>query len=221
MKKIEYRTLNDQAFDRIKQGLISGSFSPGQTLVIRALAEEYGISATPVREALQRLVAERLLVMLPNRSIAVPDPTIDNFEELVRIRSALEGMSVERAAGKITKKALDKLQTTLDDLDVSIEKHDTSAYLALNKRFHFLIYEAADSPILLNMILDLWVQVGPFFNRLFDDDIYVTKSNFEHKRIYQALKDGNAEDAKAHIVKDIESAAEALLSQLTAQSIRA
>jgi DNA-binding GntR family transcriptional regulator len=182
--------------------------------VIRALAEEYGISATPVREALQRLVAERLLVMLPNRSIAVPDPTIENFQELVRIRSALEGMAAEQAARNITAKTLGKLRSTLEDLDSAIEKHDTAAYLGLNKRFHFLIYEVADSPILLNMIQDLWVQVGPFFNRLFDDDIYVAKSNVEHERVYQALKGGNAEEAKAHIVKDIESAAEALLSQL-------
>ncbi|HTN97495.1 MAG TPA: GntR family transcriptional regulator, partial [Nordella sp.] len=76
MSKIEHQTLNDRAYSEIRKGLITGRFQPGQVLVIRTLAEIYGISTTPVREALQRLVAERLLIMLPNRSIAVPDLTV-------------------------------------------------------------------------------------------------------------------------------------------------
>src|SRR5262249_35295653 len=66
MSKIEHSTLNDQAYTALKRGLISGTFRPGQALVIRTVAESYGISTTPVREALQRLVAERLLVMQQN-----------------------------------------------------------------------------------------------------------------------------------------------------------
>src|SRR5215475_4976089 len=77
MPKIEHRTLNDRAYEQIKKGLISGAFRSGQTLVIRTLAETYGISTTPVREALQRLVAERHLELLPNRSIVVPLLDVD------------------------------------------------------------------------------------------------------------------------------------------------
>src|SRR5262249_18516943 len=97
MSKIEYKTLNDRAYDEIKKGLMAGKISPGQPVVIRTLAENYGISATPVREALQRLVAERLLEMLPNRSIAVPELSAEKFVELVRIRTALEGLAAELA----------------------------------------------------------------------------------------------------------------------------
>src|SRR5271163_3805682 len=91
--KIEYRTLNDRAYGELRKGLISGTFRPGQVLVIRTLAEAYGISTTPVREALQRLVAERLLEMQSNRSIAVPYLSVEKFVELVRIRTALEGLA--------------------------------------------------------------------------------------------------------------------------------
>ena len=80
MSKIEHATLNDRAYLALKRSLISGQFRPGQILVIRAMAESYGISTTPVREALQRLVAERLLVMQPNRSIAVPLLSIETVK---------------------------------------------------------------------------------------------------------------------------------------------
>ena len=92
MNKIEHQTLNDRAYGEIRKGLISSRFQPGQVLVIRNLAEAYGISTTPVREALQRLVAERLLFLLPNRSIAVPSLSVEKFTELARIRCALEGL---------------------------------------------------------------------------------------------------------------------------------
>src|SRR4051794_28473842 len=88
MSKIEHSTLNDQAYTALKRGLSSGTFRPGQALVIRTVAENYGISTTPVREALQRLVAERLLVMQQNRSIVVPHLSIPKFTELYRIRCA-------------------------------------------------------------------------------------------------------------------------------------
>jgi DNA-binding GntR family transcriptional regulator len=74
MAKIEHKTLNNRAYDEIKASLIAGQFQPGQILVLRSLADNYGISTTPVREALQRLVGERQLMMLANRSIACCQP---------------------------------------------------------------------------------------------------------------------------------------------------
>jgi DNA-binding GntR family transcriptional regulator len=214
MSKIEYRTLNDRAYDEIRKGLMSGSFRPGQVLVIRTLAETYGISTTPVREALQRLVAERLLQMLPNRSIAVPHLSVDKFTELVRIRTALEGMAGELATAHIRKMHLQRLRKLVKDADEAIAAKDGRAYVAINQKFHFLIYDNAASPLLLQMIQDLWSQVGPFFNRLFDDESYVPKANDEHLAICQALEVGDAAAVRLHIVSDITSAAKSLMPRL-------
>src|SRR5262249_61828889 len=95
MPKLEYRTLNDRAYSALKKGLISGQFKPGQVLTIRQLAQRYGISATPVREALQRLVAEGALGMLRNRSVAVPGLTREKLLDLRHIRCLLEGHAGE------------------------------------------------------------------------------------------------------------------------------
>lgn len=211
MSRIEYRTLNDQAYEAIKEGLISGTFTPGQPLVIRSLAEKYGISTTPVREALQRLVAERLLIVLPTRSIVVPSPSAEEFTELLRIRSALEGLAGQLATENFSKSHVARLNSMLAEIDIAIEERDTRAYLSLNQKFHFYIYERANSPHLLQLIQDLWGQVGPFFNKLFEDDTYILKANEQHRLIVSTLQDHDPDKVREYIIKDITVAADALM----------
>lgn len=216
VSKIEYHTLNDRAYGEIRKGLIASRFRPGQVLVIRSLAESYGISTTPVREALQRLVAERLLIMLPNRSIAVPGLSVEKFSELARIRCALEGLAGELAVAAIKPVQIDRLKALLEDIDKAAANRDSRGYVNLNQKFHFTIYERANSPHLLQMVQDLWSQVGPFFNGLFDDESFIAHANEQHVRIVEALEAGSAEDVRRAIVKDITVAAEALTPRLSA-----
>jgi DNA-binding GntR family transcriptional regulator len=220
MSKIEYRTLNDRAYDEIKKGLIAGQFSLGQPLVIRTLAETYGISATPVREALQRLVAERLLEMLPNRSIVVPELSTQRFIELARIRSALEGLAAELATRNFKAEHMEELQSLLASIAETMDRRDTKTYVLLNQKFHFCIYERADSPHLLQLIQDLWVQVGPFFNDLFDDENFILHANDQHVKIVNALARGDAQSVREFIIRDITIAADSLLPHLSSAPAR-
>jgi DNA-binding GntR family transcriptional regulator len=214
MVKIEHTTLNDRAYLALKRGLISGAFRPGQALVIRSVAESYGISTTPVREALQRLVAERLLVMQPNRSITVPLLSIEKFTELYRIRCALEGLAAELATANIQPRHVKRLRKIFFDIEKTIAERDSRAYLLLNEKFHFLIYECAESPLLLELIQDRWSQVGPFFNALFEDTEYLPHANEHHMRIVEALAAGDAAGVRRSIVDDISTAAHSLLPRL-------
>jgi DNA-binding GntR family transcriptional regulator len=214
MTKIEHQTLNDRAYGEIRKGLISSRFQPGQVLVIRTLAETYGISTTPVREALQRLVAERLLVLLPNRSIAVPSLSVEKFSELARIRCALEGLASELAAANIKPAQIRRLRALLEEIDAAVVAKDSRLYANLNQKFHFVIYERADSPHLLQMIQDLWSQVGPFFNGLFEDESFVGHANEQHQRIVLALEEGRHDEVRNAVVKDITVAAETLTPRL-------
>lgn len=221
MGKIEYRSLNDCAYDEITKGMISGRFLPGQPLVIRALAETYGISTTPVREALQRLLAERRLEILPNRSIVVPEISPEKYVDLLRIRCALEGLAGELATPNITAAELVRLRNTLRDIERAMQQGDSKAYLSANQKFHFMIYEKANSPHLLQMIQDLWSRVGPYFNDLFTDPSFISHANTEHKNIYEALVRRDDLSVRAHIVDDITVAAKALIPQQQATPTRA
>jgi DNA-binding GntR family transcriptional regulator len=213
MSKIEYRTLNDRAYEQIKKGLISGAFRSGQTLVIRTLASTYGISTTPVREALQRLVAERHLELLPNRSIVVPLLSADRFVELFRIRRELEGLAGELATPHFRSAHIARLQGLVDAMDKTLAEAG-GGYQALNQKFHFTIYERADSPVLMTMIQNMWSQVGPFFNELTEDEAFVAKANDEHRLILAALAAKDAVAVRRHLSTDISVAADHLIPRL-------
>jgi DNA-binding GntR family transcriptional regulator len=208
--KIEHKTLNERAYDAIRSGLITSQFQPGEVLVIRALAETYGISTTPVREALHRLVAERFLTMLPNRSVAVPELTPDDFGELTEIRAALEGLCAAHAAIRMKPAHIKRLRAIFEQLQQAIDRRDIHAYVALNQQLHFTIYDQAGTARLLAMIQDLWSQIGPFLNTLFDCDSYVARANDEHRSIIAALEAGDAAASRRSVMADIRSAAQAL-----------
>jgi DNA-binding GntR family transcriptional regulator len=214
MLKLEHQTLNDRAYGALKQELISGGFSPGQTLVIRKLAETFGISTTPIREALQRLVAERLLEMQNNRSVIVPLLSATAFDELTHIRIAVEGLAGEMAATRMSESGLVELQATLAGMQRAIEAGDASAYLSLNEAFHFTIYQHAGAPILLNMIRDLWGRVGPYLKLLMQADRYIPRSNDAHRRIVAALEQRNGPAVRVSLEQDIAVAAAVLSENL-------
>src|ERR1044072_9457936 len=97
MPKLQRNTLNEEVYQQLKQALMTGRISPGSTMTIRSLAASFGISPMPVREALRRLVAEHVLVLLPNRSVSLPVITRERFREITRIRTSLEGLAAEEA----------------------------------------------------------------------------------------------------------------------------
>jgi len=215
MSKIEYRTLNDRAYDEIKSSLIAGQFRPGQVLVIRTLADRYGISTTPVREALQRLVGERQLVMLHNRSIAVPGWDPAKFQELFRIRCALEGLAAELAATQMTERDVETMERLTDEIALALRQRQFGTYVSLNQKFHFTLYEHANSPRLLEIIQNLWGQVGSYMNELFGRPGFEEHANDEHRRIVERLRARDAAGVRTHIVADITGAAEFLLPHIT------
>jgi DNA-binding GntR family transcriptional regulator len=212
--KLEHQRLNDRTYTSLKGSLISGVFQPGQALVIRTVAEGYGISPTPVREALQRLVAERLLTMKSNRSIIVPPLSVDKFSELCRIRCALEGLAGELAVEHLRVADLTRLRKTMELMDESITRWDSANYRKMNEKFHFLIYEKAKSPRLFEMIQNLWCQVGPFMYGLFEKGAYGPHANDYHRQILRALEKKDGTQVREKIAADITAAANALIPQL-------
>ncbi len=211
MKKIEHQSLSDRAYNEIREGRREGLFAPIEPLVIRTLAAEYGISVTPIREALQRLVAERLLMVLPNRSIVVPRMTQKRFRELMPIRESLEGMAAELAAERCSDAEIEELTALTAEVEAAANDHDSAKYLAFNREFHFKIYEAARNPELLQLISDLWLKVGPVFTGLFDDDHFKEHANDEHRNILAAITRRDSEAAGRYLRRDIDIASRALL----------
>jgi DNA-binding GntR family transcriptional regulator len=213
--KLKHQNLNDRTYALLKGGLISGSFHPGQVFIIRSLAEQYGISTTPVREALQRLVAEHLLVMLPNRSVVVPTHSADSFREIYRIRMELEGLAGELATKAFRASDITRFKKILGGMDEAIERGDKTKYREVNEKFHFFIYERANSPRLLEIIENLWCLVGPVFYGLLEDPEYGGEhANVHHREIVNAIEAGDPQAVRASLVADMVAAQDVLVPRL-------
>lgn len=213
--KLEHQNLNDRTYALLKGGLISGSFHPGQVFIIRSLAAQYGISTTPVREALQRLVAERLLVLLPNRSVVVPTHSAEAFREIYRIRMELEGLAGELATKAFRASDVTRLKKILGAMDEAVERGDKTKYREVNEKFHFAIYERANSPRLLEIIENLWCLVGPVFYGLLEDPEYGGEhANAHHREIVNAIEAGDPQAVRESLVADMVAAKDALVPRL-------
>lgn len=202
-------TVQEQVYLRVKDLILSGSVKPGQSVTIPALSETLGVSHMPVREALRRLVAERALTVVSGRSLGVPALSLKRLEELVRVRVEIEGFAAEWAAENMTAEELDGSAALVAGMADAIGQSDVTAFLRMNRDFHFGIYAATRSPVLLSTIESLWFQVSPYFSMLYPFGDY-PRSNLEHAAILAALQRRDGRAARAALAEDLRGAATAL-----------
>lgn len=162
-----HETRREWVYHRIRLALMAGEYEPGQKLTIAQLAGELGVSATPVREALRRLSAERALLAHPNSSPEVPRPSRAAVLEIRAIRARLEGFAAQLAAARIDKPRLERLQRLQRALAAARSRGDRRRIMHLNEQFHFAVYEAAASPALTDLISTLWLHSAPTLMVLF------------------------------------------------------
>nr|WP_132537051.1 GntR family transcriptional regulator [Rhizobium sp. PP-F2F-G48] len=156
-------TLQDRVYAQLRHSLINGMFDAGDVLRIVDLAERLQTSTMPVREALGRLVSEKALESLPNRSVRVPLITRSRLDDLARARILIEGRMVSLALPHLTRDDLSVLKQANLDCDAAFEEHGRDighVTSALNQRFHFHLYSVARSPVLLSIVESLWLQSG-------------------------------------------------------------
>ncbi|MBB2494220.1 GntR family transcriptional regulator [Aquipseudomonas ullengensis] len=206
--------LQEQLYQRIREGLLAGRFQPGERLKIRDLATEWGTSPMPVRAALQRLVAEGALEGEPQRSVRVPPMTRTRFQQIFQVRLNLEGLAVELATPHLGPPDLDLLRALVVRMEAAIEQRQVQDYLSANSQFHLQLYRACGNPVLLRSIESLWLQVGPFFNRLFTGADLSLRLNDFHEDAFAAIEAGDAKAARQFMEQDLIYFAQFLLNLL-------
>lgn len=211
--------LQEQLYQRIREGLLVGRFQPGERLKIRDLAAEWGTSPMPVRAALQRLVAEGALEGEQQRSVRVPAMTRERYQHIFQVRMGLEGLAVELATPRLSAADLEALRGHVARMDVAIEQRDVQTYLDANSRFHLQLYGACGNPVLLRSIESLWLQIGPFFNRLFTGADLSLRLNDFHEEAFTAIEASDALAARQAMEQDLQYFARFLLNLLELESV--
>src|SRR6266581_1969827 len=180
-----YVTKTDLVAALIRELLITGELRPGEQLRQRDLAQRFGVSQTPVREAMRRLESEGLLSCDTHRGFTVVAPDLGRVEENFRIRAALESLGASLAARKIDPAGLRRLRE-LNEQMRALAADDDVGYAELNREFHFTVYEYAHSPLLLSLMRLLWASLhgGPRVSRTH------AESARQHDEILAALAEG-------------------------------
>lgn len=207
-------TLPDEIYRQIKTMILDGGLIPGELVTIQGLATAFGVSAMPVREALQRLTAERALTVISGRSVGIPEVDARRLTDLSRVRAEIEGLAAEWATPNVTLADQAKLEGLVKTMAKAAEDGDTRTYVRANHDFHFTVYAASGSETLLGTIEGIWLQVSPYFHLLHSSGNYLA-ANEEHKLILRAIQSGDAKACAMHFREDINSATRVLLGLLS------
>ncbi|MEQ1941605.1 GntR family transcriptional regulator [Mesorhizobium sp. VNQ89] len=203
-KAVVKENLSEQIYRSLRLSLMDGEYRPGERLTISTVAEQYGTSITPVREAIFRLVSEQALEVKAATSVIVPDPTSRDLREIVSIRKDLEGMAAFRVGQIATSAMIDELEAQNATFIKAAASNPRDAAQA-NRDFHFLILRFAEMPYVEAICENMWTLMGPFL-RTFHEQVPVrrlTADNHLHFQFIAALKAGDPQAARTAMQDDI------------------
>lgn len=195
--------LGDMAYSNMKERLIRGAFSPGDKLTVRAVSQMLGVSSTPARDAINRLVVDGALVYSGPKTVIVPYLTLADLEEITQMRLALEGLAAGLSVRAATEVTIAELEGIQAKIDVALDERRYFDALWHNKEFHFTIYRLTGMPYLLQTIEAFWLRVGASFNGLYPEFSERRYGARNHRSVIEALVDRDASAARAAIENDI------------------
>jgi DNA-binding GntR family transcriptional regulator len=215
-----HRQLAQLVTDRVRSSILEGRIRPGEWLRQERLAQEYGVSQMPVREALKRLAVEGFVEHLPYRGARVVTLSPDDVEDLYACRAVLEGRAARYAAIAITVDEVAAIRGYQAGMEACEVPADLQRYRDLNRRFHVAIFSASRRSYLIRSLLQLW---SSFPTMLWSNvpRVAVTSipdrtdpDNAEHGEVVAALEAHDPDRAERAIRAHVESAAAALMAAM-------
>ncbi len=207
----------EYVYNELKQSFMIGEFVPGQRLPLPDLADAFGTSQMPIREATSRLVVARAIEALPRRSLRVPEATTERLDSLLPLRLQLEGEATRLAVKSGLKSLAKELTAINDEMYAQVPFEDIKSYLRLNQRFHFASYQECGNADLVDLIELLWMRYGPLMN-IVRSGVLSRTGQVRHAEAIEAIAEGNSKKASAAIQADIREAAGPIRDAISANS---
>lgn len=206
--------LHETIYVQLRQSLARGELAPGQALSLRNLAASFGGSVTPVRDAVWRLTAEYALFIGPTRRISVPQLAKSEIRELLRVRALLEPEAAGLAIKNIDQDTIERMKIADENMNIAVRDGNVTQYMACNHDFHFHLYRASGSSVLVPMIEALWVRFGPFMRHAYPDVKGMHGVEDHHAEALNAIKTGDEFGLKRAIAADVNDGLRFLLRDL-------
>lgn len=197
--------LADAVFEVMRQAVIKGLFPHGSRLVEAQIAEELGVSRTPVREAIRKLHALDLVVVEPNRGAVVRGLSAGEVRQINYVRKLLDGGAAELACQFITDEEIGRLERNLAAMEQEMLAQDGSKLAALNSEFHEIIRAASRNSPLLHVLKTLMDRIQLVWEMSRPDFTRYENTLTEHRAIFEALRRRDAAGAREAVANHIDS----------------
>jgi DNA-binding GntR family transcriptional regulator len=191
VEPIESKIIRDQVLDAIEKALVSGELRPEDRVNEAEIARDAGISRGPVREAIQHLVAEGILVNVPHRGTYVAQWTKRDVAETYGLRALLESYAASLAKERMSVEEMTTLENIVSDMEACARRGDAACLSELDLEFHHRLYELSGHTLLMRVLRDLWRRISMLVN--FDastsPDLIEYAQN--HRMLLDAIKSGD------------------------------
>ena len=193
---------HERLYRSLRQQVMHGELAPGQALTLRGIARQFGVSMTPAREAVRRLVAEGALTLSSSGRVATPELTPERIEELAAIRALIEPEMASRALPRAHFALIDRLSAVNGASADAVMRHDAVGYIRSNLEFHRMLYLRAQAPAMLAILETVWLQLGPTMRALYGR-VQRNEPPRHHRLIIAALKAGDEPGLRLAVRADV------------------
>jgi len=194
--------VHDRVYRTLRSRIMFGEILPGVSMTLRGLGEEFGVSMTPAREAVRRLVAEGALTMSSSGRITTPELTNERIEELAALRALIEVELASRALPRAHMALIERLQAINGTVAEAVAHRDAVSYIRTNLEFHRTLYLRAQAPAMLAMTETVWLQMGPTMRALYGR-LRRTEPPQYHRLIIAALRAGDEPGLRLAVRSDV------------------
>lgn len=196
IKLDSYQPLREVVFETLREAIRKGILKPGERLMEIHLAEQLGVSRTPVREAIRKLELEGYVIMMPRRGTYVSNLSIKDINEVFEIRTSLDSLASGLAAERITDDELEQLQRLLVIIGEAIKEHNMDKIVEADTKFHDVLYQASRNHRLVGIIYNLREQLTSFRSKSMAYPGRLEETLEEHRRIVDTIAQGDVEGAQ-------------------------
>ena len=194
--KDSYKSMQDIVFERLRDLILSGSLQPGESLNTIKLTKMLEVSRTPIREALNRLTSIGLVENIPNKGAYVRQLSIEQIIEVYYIRAALAGICARLATTRLTDQMKAKMERLCDEMETAVAEKEHDIMLSKNYEFHHILYKAADSPRIEELVAQYYSQSEQYRALGLELPGRYSEICEEHRRIMNALLSGDKDKAE-------------------------
>lgn len=213
-----YKPLGEVVFEYLRNAILNGTLKPGERLMEISLADQLGVSRTPVREAIRKLEKEKFVEMIPRKGAYVANLTARDILEVLEIRIVLEGFASKLAAERMGDEDVAELESILAEFNKALEVLDRPEMIRRDNEFHNKIYSAAKNNKLVEIVKELHDQYQRFRLIFFNEYDDYNDLQVWHQNIVDAIRNRDGNRAKECAEYHVRSIRESVIKWEDAQS---